>query len=295
MTCALDAWQWRRSAVVPSTAPAAKRNIANESRPMRHETSNLPAGNSRRRRDALEEEPPETARAGTHDASGAFGAETAELVHEIKQPLSAIAGFAGACIAVLQQMDHPQAQQLAQWNAKIQRQVAAITEIIRRTSADNPHMDFAPCDLQEIARESAELMHGEARGLGVRIELTDSPPVVCQGSRGAIQQVVVNLLRNACEAAQGAEPQGIVRVRASALADRARLEVRDNGPGVPAELRERAFAAFHTTKPDGMGLGLAISRSIIEAHAGKLWFTSRSGEGATFQFEIPAKASTSKD
>ena len=147
-------------------------------------------------------------------------------------------------------------------------------------------------DLSEAVREVLELTRGEAlkRGVSVRTQLADGLPLI-QGDRVQLQQVVLNLILNAVQAM-------------GAVADRTRelmlitirqtepnavcLGVRDTGPGLSAETLPRLFEPFYTTKPDGMGMGLSICRSIIEAHGGRLWATRCEPRGALFQFTIPA-------
>ena len=146
-------------------------------------------------------------------------------------------------------------------------------------------------DLNEAVREVLEFIHGETLKLGasVRTQLADGLPLI-QGDRVQLQQVVVNLILNAVQAM-------------GAVADRTRevlitttrtelnvvcLGVQDTGPGLSAETLSRLFDPFYTTKPDGMGMGLSICRSIIEDHGGRLWATPHEPRGALFQFTIPA-------
>jgi signal transduction histidine kinase len=129
-------------------------------------------------------------------------------------------------------------------------------------------------------------VHGH--GLSVRTGLNDDlPPVL--GDRIQLQQVLLNLMMNACEAMSGhAEgPRELAITSARPDAGAVLIRVADSGPGLSQASRDRLFQAFHTTKPHGMGMGLAISRSIVEAHGGRLWATANEPRGAVFLFTVP--------
>jgi signal transduction histidine kinase len=136
-----------------------------------------------------------------------------------------------------------------------------------------------------------ELTHGEAlkHGVSVRTQLADGLPFI-QGDRVQLQQVVLNLILNAVQAMVAvADPTREVLITTSQTEHNAVcLGVRDTGPGLSAETLPRLFEPFYTTKPDGMGMGLSICRSIIEAHDGRLWANRCEPRGALFQFTIPA-------
>jgi C4-dicarboxylate-specific signal transduction histidine kinase len=125
-------------------------------------------------------------------------------------------------------------------------------------------------------------------GVAVRTGLGDAlPPVV--NDRIQLQQVLLNLMMNAIEAMSGNRyvPRELSITSTPADANAVVVSVADSGPGVSPAIRERLFDAFHTTKPHGMGMGLAISRSIVEAHGGRLWATANDPRGAVFQFTLP--------
>src|SRR5262249_2154677 len=133
----------------------------------------------------------------------------------------------------------------------------------------------------------------------LRLELAEElPPLV--GDRIQLQQVILNLLRNASDAMGGVEDRArelVIRTETDG-ADCIRLSVRDAGVGIDAQVMDRLFEAFYTTKADGMGIGLSVSRSIIEAHHGRLWAAANEGAGATFSFRVPCHqpvASPAKD
>ena len=147
-------------------------------------------------------------------------------------------------------------------------------------------------DINEAIREVIALTRSEAvkNGVLVQTELAEGLPLV-QGDRVELQQVILNLILNALEAMSG------VSEGARELADHAPgtaesgdvlVAVRDTGPGLEPASLERLFEAFYTTKPNGMGMGLSICRSIIEAHGGRLWASANTPRGAIFQFTLPA-------
>jgi two-component system sensor kinase FixL len=148
---------------------------------------------------------------------------------------------------------------------------------------------FLPLDVNDVIREIAALVHtdGILRDLAIDLDLTpDLPPV--RGDRVQLQQVLLNLVFNAMDAV---EPHGEGRrivLRTLQAEGAVHVAVRDRGPGIPAEAFPRLFEAFYTTKPSGMGMGLPISRSIVEAHGGRIWAENNPDRGATFSFTLPA-------
>ncbi len=136
-----------------------------------------------------------------------------------------------------------------------------------------------------------ELSHSEAvkTGVSMRTELADGLPLI-RGDRVQLQQVVLNLILNALEAMSGVtkEVRDLLISTAEAEAGGVLVAVRDTGPGLDPTPADRAFEAFYTTKPGGLGMGLAICRSIIEAHGGRLWASTNEPRGAVFQFILPA-------
>ena len=148
-------------------------------------------------------------------------------------------------------------------------------------------------DLGEVVREVIGMVQGEARARNVSLRVeaaADLPPVVAD--RVALQQVILNLVMNAIEAMSAVEERDrVVEVGADKHgADAVRVAVRDSGVGLDPKRRNRIFDAFYTTKPEGMGMGLAISRSIVETHGGRLWATANEIAGETFQFTLPLAA-----
>ncbi len=143
-------------------------------------------------------------------------------------------------------------------------------------------------DLNDTVRGVAQIAAPEAERNDVRIAMEleeDLPPVL--GDRIQLEQVLLNLARNAIDAMAGGGARNL-SVRTTRRGERVRVEVSDSGRGVPAEDREHLFDPFFSTKPEGMGMGLSISRSIIEAHGGTLALAVLASHGSTFFFELPA-------
>ena len=146
-------------------------------------------------------------------------------------------------------------------------------------------------EINEAIREVIELTRSEAEknSVSVQTQLAEGLPLI-QGDRVQLQQVILNLIINAVQAMSGisAGARELLISTGTAESDGVLLAVRDSGPGLAPETLERLFDAFYTTKADGMGMGLSICRSIIEAHGGRLWATANSPRGAVFQFVVPA-------
>jgi len=149
-----------------------------------------------------------------------------------------------------------------------------------------------PLDINEIVREIVALTQSEAerRGASLATDLAVNLPSV-MGDRVQLQQLLLNLVINALDAMNTImDRPRVVRIRTARPEPKSILvAVEDSGVGLDPEQSARLFDAFYTTKPDGLGMGLSISRSIVEAHGGRLWATSNAGPGATFQFSLPAE------
>ncbi|MDQ2695964.1 MAG: ATP-binding protein [Pseudomonadota bacterium] len=221
------------------------------------------------------------------------------LAHELNQPLGAITTYAEAA---LQLLNAPRTNPAAVANLleKIIDQGIRAGEIIHRLRSflckTEPRRSAA--DINALVREAVQLITPEAR-LGevkVRLDLAAAlPPVAVDAIQ--IQQVVLNLVRNALDALQEV-PAGqrslSIRTR-PADGQEVEVTVIDTGPGLPAEAAAQLFQPFFTTKPHGMGLGLSLSRSIIESYGGRLWTTATSGRGSIFHFTVPAWSETDLD
>jgi signal transduction histidine kinase len=153
-------------------------------------------------------------------------------------------------------------------------------------------------EINGAIREAIELTRGEAmkNDVSVQTELADGLPLI-QGDRVQLQQVILNLIINAIEAMSGVSqgPRELLISSGKAESDGVLVAVRDSGPGLAPASVEHLFEAFYTTKPSGLGMGLSICRSIIEAHGGQLWATTNIPQGAIFQFTLTAHHTVHRD
>ena len=223
----------------------------------------------------------------------AMGELVASIAHEINQPLAAIvaSGHATARWLAAQPPNHGEAEAAVQRIVadahRVSEVVAGIRRFLRRSEAQR-----APVDLHALVCEVARMLEPEARTRGVRLQIEPrhGEAIPVSGDRVQLQQVILNLAMNAFDAmASLPQAERCLRMVVGAEGPRTvRVDVCDAGEGVAPLERERIFEAFHTAKPAGMGLGLAISRSIVEAHGGSLWCTPNKGNGETFSFALPA-------
>jgi PAS domain S-box-containing protein len=220
---------------------------------------------------------------------GTMGEMAAGLAHEINQPLGAVTNYARGSVLRLRS-GSVSSEELLPIMEAIAHESLRAGEIIRRVRdlVRKEPGEQKPVDVNDLVRESAHFVESDARQHGIRIQLdlsADLRPVMCNGVQ--IEQVLLNLLRNAVEAVQSAAARdGSVVVATTAGRDAMTVSVCDNGVGLP-ESGADVFAAFYSTKSDGLGMGLSISRSIIEAHRGRLWATRNPDRGTTFQFTLP--------
>jgi PAS domain S-box-containing protein len=218
-----------------------------------------------------------------------LGELTASIAHEINQPLGAMVNNASACVRWLAAQNLEEARQSALRVVADGHRAADIIGRIRALAQKAPpHKDWL--DLNATIWDVLALVRSEVQRHRVVVEthLAEEVPLV-RADRIQVQQVLLNLLINAIEALSGVGdgPRALV-VRSDTDASQGVLvTVRDAGPGLDPQHLDRLFDAFYTTKPHGLGLGLAISRRIIEAHGGRLWATPNTGPGATFQFTLP--------
>lgn len=220
-----------------------------------------------------------------------FGVLTAAIAHEVNQPLSGIITNASACLRMLsaQPANIDGALETARRTIRDGKRAADMVARLRKLYLKK-EMQPEPLDLNEIAREVVALLLTELQQnrVLVRYELAeDLPPV--RGDRIQLQQVILNLLRNASDSMCAIEdrPRELLIKTKPGDAGTAALSVTDTGSGFSAQDAARMFEPFYTTKGDGMGIGLSVSRSIIDAHRGKLWATPNDGPGATFAFTVP--------
>ena len=221
------------------------------------------------------------------------GQLSASIAHEINQPLSGIATNAAACLRMLS-ADPPDINDAARTIHRTLRDAKRASEVITRLRSLFSKGDTTSelVDLNAATREVITLSLNELRRADVVLnsDLADGLPLVTC-NRVQIQQVIMNLLLNASEAMSGVSnrPRELVVRTENDQGAGVRLTVQDTGPGFEGHSADKLFEAFYTTKSGGMGMGLSISRSIIENHHGRLWAAHNEGPGATFAFSIPGK------
>jgi PAS domain S-box-containing protein len=229
----------------------------------------------------------------------ALGALTASIAHEVNQPLSGIITNASTCLRMLD-AEPPNVEGARETARRTIRDGNRASDVIKRLRALFGKGDAAadPVDLNEATREVTALSLSELqRGRVIlRTEFADDLPPV-NGDRVQLQQVILNLLLNASDAMNGVEdrPRELVISTVRDEGGGVRLSVRDAGVGFDSQDVGRLFEAFYTTKSGGMGIGLSVSRSIIESHQGRLWAAPNDGPGATFSFTIPLASGGATD
>jgi PAS domain S-box-containing protein len=211
---------------------------------------------------------------------------SASIAHEVNQPLAAVVANSHACRRWLT-LDPPNLERAQKTVERITRDANSAAEVVGRIRAL-----FKPtakvrhlCQIENILNEARDLMMEEATRRRIRLEIdleAGLPPLDLDQVQ--IQQVLVNLIRNGIEAMEPAQ-RGVLRIRSMRTCDLIRTEVSDTGGGISAP--EKVFEPFFTTKPDGMGMGLTISRTIIESHGGRLWAESNQPHGTAFIFTLP--------
>jgi len=229
----------------------------------------------------------------TVNRTASLGALAASIVHEINQPLSGIVTNAGTCLRMLD-TGRPNIEGALESAKRIVRDAGRATDVVARLRAlfANKRPLYEPMDLNEAAREVIALSQGRFQRDRVvwRTELAEGLSPVT-GDRIQLQQVILNLLLNALDAMSDIDdrPKQLVIKTEPEEGGNVRLSVRDAGVGIDPQNVDQLFNMFYTTKRDGMGVGLSISRSIIESHRGRLWAASNDGPGAEFFFSIPCR------
>ncbi|MBF1164944.1 MAG: PAS domain S-box protein, partial [Dechloromonas agitata] len=225
-----------------------------------------------------------------------MGEMASTLAHELNQPLAAIASYNTGCLNLLAN-GQAQPEDLRSALEKISTQAQRAGKIIRRVHdfVRKSEPKRAPCQLGDVIEDCIGFIEAEARKHHVRIECDTPPELPVLADRLLLEQVLLNLMRNGMEAMAGTPPaHRVLRIGIASSASELCISVSDNGCGIPPEARDKLFIAFFTTKPEGMGIGLSICRSIIEFHRGRLWTEdnphSPTGSGTIFRFTLPLES-----
>jgi C4-dicarboxylate-specific signal transduction histidine kinase len=219
-----------------------------------------------------------------------MGELTASLAHEIKQPISAAVTEAKTCLRWLGR-DNPDLTEARDAASRMVKDVMRAADIISRISLlfqkSAPQRELV--NVNELIREMFVLLRSEANrsSISIRTELAEDLPKI-MADRIQLQQVFMNLMLNGIDAMNGASGRGELTIKSEARDAQLLISVCDTGVGLVPEVTDQVFSPFFTTKDKGTGMGLPISRSIIESHGGRLWATSGPAPGATFQFTLPA-------
>ena len=221
-----------------------------------------------------------------------MGELTASLAHEVNQPIAAAITDANTCLRWLSR-DQPDLEEAREAALRIIQDATRATDIISRVrllfKKDTPQRDLI--DLNETIREMMLLLHSEATKFAVlvRTELAADLPQV-MGDRVQLQQVLMNLMMNSIDAMKDVDGTRELTVESRGEDGQVLISVSDTGVGLPPQQADKIFNAFFTTKTHGTGMGLRISRSIVESHGGSLWAADNSPRGARFCFTLPTKA-----
>ncbi len=226
-----------------------------------------------------------------------MGQMTSALAHEINQPLTAIGSYLQAARRFLEKGGDDARDKVFENLDKAVAQSTRAAEIIRRLRRfiEKGESEYSKGDINTIVEEARAMALIDAVRKGVRanFNLAENLPLVAM-DKIQIQQVVVNLVRNSLEAMAASDLRELTVTTSTAENGAIEVAVCDTGPGLPDEVAKQLFQPFVTTKPDGMGVGLSICRSIIDEHGGRLWTTPNPGGGTIFCFTLPVISDTDK-
>jgi C4-dicarboxylate-specific signal transduction histidine kinase len=221
-----------------------------------------------------------------------MGELTASLAHEVNQPIAAAVTNANTCLRWLTR-DHPDLEEAREAASRIVKDATRAAGIISRVrllfKKSTPQRELV--DINEAIREMIVLLRSEATryNITVRMELAPDLPRI-MGDRVQLQQVLMNLIVNGIDAMKEVDGARELAVKSQrAEKEEGLVSVSDTGVGLPPQQADQIFNAFFTTKPHGTGMGLRISRSIVESHGGRLWSADNSLRGASFHFALPGK------
>ncbi|WP_207061358.1 PAS domain S-box protein [Motiliproteus sp. SC1-56] len=213
------------------------------------------------------------------------------LAHEINQPLAAILNYSRGCLRRIEEGSMTRLDQVTQALELIARQAVRAADIIKRLRSFVKKTEYQRMVFQinAVCEEIAQFLDQEARdhGISYRFMLDEQNPVL-HADKVQIEQVILNLLRNAIEAhGQCEKEEKLITIQTVSQGGQLQVRVSDNASGIPAEQLENLFEPFFTSKESGLGMGLSISRTIIEAHGGRLWAESDGSNGTTFTIRLP--------
>jgi len=224
-----------------------------------------------------------------------MGELTASLAHEVNQPIAAAVTDANTCLRWLTR-DHPDVEEARAAAMRIVKDGSCAADIISRIRLlfKKGTPEWEPVDVNAVVRETIVLLRSEATrySISLRTELAEDLPRI-MGDRVQLQQVIMNLIMNSIDAMKDVDGTRELTIKSlRAENEQLLVSVSDTGVGLPPQQADQIFNAFFTTKPHGTGMGLRISRSIVESHGGRLWAADTCPRGASFCFTIPTKAET---
>jgi PAS domain S-box-containing protein len=224
-----------------------------------------------------------------------MGELTASLAHEVNQPIAAAVTDANTCLRWLTR-DHPDVEEARAAAMRIVKDGSCAADIISRIRLlfKKGTPEWEPVDVNAVVRETIVLLRSEATrySISLRTELAEDLPQI-MGDRVQLQQVIMNLIMNSIDAMKDVDGTRELSIKSQrAENEQLLVSVSDTGVGLPPQQADQIFNAFFTTKPHGTGMGLRISRSIVESHGGRLWAADTCPRGASFCFTIPTKAET---